>query len=162
MFNKIFIIVASIIVVSITIFSVVNSYTAEDDIEGEYVFVDLSYVSPISSTFWTKESRENIRYVIDKDYFSIGDDKWLNTSYTKEKIDSVFVQDNYGSELLTKEYTRIFFSKNSNGYRYIIVDENKKEIGYHIFRIGEETYICETFEDYKKNGFVKVEKIKKD
>ncbi len=132
-------------------------------IEGNYVFESLSYVSPLSSTLWNNELRKDIRYAIDKDNFSIepGESSWINVSYMKEEIDSSFVKSHYGSETLTEQYTKIFFSQKSRCYRYIIMDDANKDIGYHIFQVGEDVYVCEVFEDYQRNGFLKIEKIKR-
>ena len=160
LFNKIF---RQIIVVAVALAFTV-SCTADRDIAGEYAFEDIVYRDILSSTFWPKESREQIRYIIDKDHFSIAGGahrRWPNVSYTREAVDSAFVQDSYGDEFLTKRYIELFFAKSSTGHRYVILDENNEEIGYHVFQIGEDTYVGETYADYQKRGFLKIEKVKK-
>jgi hypothetical protein len=163
-YMKKFLIILIMIGTAVALYFAFTFFPDNRGIQGRYAFVDINYVSPLSSTLWSKESRKNIQYTIGKDYFAIepGEKtKWVDVSYKKERIDAAFIKAQYGMESLAKEYIRIFFSKSSKGYRYVIIDKNNNEIGYHVFRIGGDIYVCETYKDYHKNGFVKIEEVKK-
>jgi len=132
---------------------------AEQSIFGEYEFDKLIYLSSASSS--TFEARDElslgIKYIIEDDKLTIiyPEDStflsegskylnWSNLIYIKEEVTDALIEDYVNANFLKE----VLFSKYSEGYRYTIKDENNLNIGYLIFLLGDDLFICEGNEEH--------------
>jgi hypothetical protein len=114
-------------------------------ITGEYVFDDLVYVGSISSSTYdyTKEKKEGAEYIIEKDALTItsedGGAELSNIYYEKEKLTDELIDESYFVE---DTNLMEFFGSYEERYRYSIYDEAGEKLGYYIFLLDDDIFIC--------------------
>ncbi|KAB3535259.1 hypothetical protein F8154_07405 [Alkaliphilus pronyensis] len=133
--------------------------SVEQLIYGEYEFDKLIYLSSISSNTFEAEEKSNlgIKYIIEDDKFTIIHPKdsvfsskgskslnWSNLIYIKKEVIDTLIEGYVDANFLKEA----FFSKYSEGYRYTIRDENNLKIGYLVFLMDDDLFVCEGNEEF--------------
>ena len=151
------------IVAVIVAYTIIYINNRRVNITGEYQLEELSFHSPLSSSLADSSTPEGVKYIVGKNSFAItqGEKReWSNVTYKKEKVDRESFAVIYSSQL-TDIYNEVFFAHINEGYKYSLYSEADEGIGYHIYQIGKEIYICQAFDDYQRAGYLTIEKVSK-
>lgn len=125
-----------LVILSILLISLTGCKSEFKDLYGNYVFDEVTYLSPLSSSTkdYVKETMSGTKYIINEDLFKVE-----SSDYTIEILSPQYIEDDdpYESPLLFG--LDDFFKKTEN--RYVVVDSDDNETDWRIFTSSDSIWI---------------------
>lgn len=138
-----------ILILSLILLVFISAYSSEnnDDFFGDYVFEEVSYLSPLLSSTkdFVSNQMEGTKFLIREDLFKIESkdyiEEYSSPKYVKEEISE-------DSSLLSDVYNLI---ASDLDYQYTILDKNENKTYWRLYVSSNNLWIAK-YNDRTKNG----------
>ncbi len=125
-----------LVILSILLISLTGCKSEFKDLYGNYVFDEVTYLSPLSSSTkdYVKETMSGTKYIINEDLFKVE-----GSDYTIEILSPQYIEDDYPYESPLLFGLDDFFKKTEN--RYVLVDSDDNETDWRIYTSSDSIWI---------------------